>query len=648
MEVAGKMPDLKTLMAPAAFVLAAFLALAAAFGAVAVVERVNTRAISAALAGAQITWATPRADGLNVHLSGEAPSEAARIQALRVAAQASEAALLRDELTVAARQATVAPVFRIEIMRNNYDLSLIGLVPVAYGDQVLIDRLQDMSEAFEVADMLQTADHAIPAGWANAVDFALEALQIVPVAQLSVTAGRIEVHALVDSAEERAALEQRLRALQPRDQVVMLDLVAPRPLVSPYPFRFRLGEGGGSLDACAADTEAAQERILTAARAAGAQGRLSCQLALGAPSARWAVAVEQSLGTLSAIGRGTLAISDAEVLLSVPHDVPQDQLDRAVGRLERQLPEVFTLTAERLPAPDDQPQEAALRPELRASLSAEGQVRIDGRLPEPRIRAAVEGFARARFGQGAVQVETRLDPDLPPGWSVRALAALEALAELHNGDVTLQPDMLSIRGVSGNPDVGTQVSSILTAALGGAQGLTIDVRYDEALDPVAQAPTPENCEARIREISAERKITFDPGSARLNEASRQTLDQIAEVLQECGELPLEVAGHTDSQGRAQTNLALSQQRAEAVIDALLQRRVLVASMVARGYGAERPIADNGTEAGRELNRRIEFTLIRPEPEPEPRDPALEAELVFEGGPPPEGAIRPRPRPAPQN
>ena len=642
------MPDLRTLMTPVAFVLAALLAVTAAYVAALGVERINRNAILAALTEAGITWAEPRANGLSVQLSGLAPNEAARIQALRVAAEASEAALVRDDITVAARQAVVAPVFRIEMMRNNDDLSLIGLVPAAYGDQVLIDRLQDISARFEVADMLQTANHAIPPGWENAIDFALQAVEIVPVAQFSVTAGRIEVHALVQSVEERTTLEQRLRALQPRDQVVILDLVAPRPLVSPYPFRFRLGEGGGSLDACAADTEAAQERILTAARAAGARGRLSCQLALGAPSARWAVAVEQSLGALGAIGQGTLAISDVQVLLTVPHDVPQDQLDRAVGRLERQLPEVFTLSAERLPAPDDQTQQAELRPELRASLSAEGQVRINGRLPEPRIRAAVEGFARARFGQGAVQVETRLDPDLPPGWSVRALAALEALAELHSGDVTVQPDTLRIRGVSGNPDVGTQVSSILTAALGGAQGLSIDVRYDEALDPVAQAPTPENCEARIRQISTERKITFAPGSARLNEDSRQTLDQIAEVLQECGELPLEVAGHTDSQGRAQTNLALSQQRAEAVIDALLQRRVLVASMVARGYGAERPIADNATEAGREANRRIEFTLIRPEPEPAPRDPALEAELVFDGAPPPDGAILPRPRPAPQD
>ena len=57
------------------------------------------------------------------------------------------------------------------------------------------------------------------------------------------------------------------------------------------------------------------------------------------------------------------------------------------------------------------------------------------------------------------------------------------------------------------------------------------------------------------------------------------------------------------------NLTLSQTRAEAVIDALLSRRVLTKSLVAKGYGETSPIADNKTEEGREANRRIEFQLI---------------------------------------
>ena len=75
---------------------------------------------------------------------------------------------------------------------------------------------------------------------------------------------------------------------------------------------------------------------------------------------------------------------------------------------------------------------------------------------------------------------------------------------------------------------------------------------------------------------------------------------------------MEIGGHTDSQGREIMNERLSQDRAQAVLNALRERRILTSSFTAKGYGESEPIADNDTEAGREANRRIEFRLIRPE------------------------------------
>ena len=77
---------------------------------------------------------------------------------------------------------------------------------------------------------------------------------------------------------------------------------------------------------------------------------------------------------------------------------------------------------------------------------------------------------------------------------------------------------------------------------------------------------------------------------------------------------MEIGGFTDSQGREEMNQALSQNRAQAVLNALLARRVLTTNLVAHGYGEAKPIADNDTEEGREANRRIEFRLILPEEE----------------------------------
>jgi len=108
---------------------------------------------------------------------------------------------------------------------------------------------------------------------------------------------------------------------------------------------------------------------------------------------------------------------------------------------------------------------------------------------------------------------------------------------------------------------------------------------------------------------------FDAIEAKLEElkAKRpEIMNRIAEILKECGEISMEIAGHTDSQGREVMNERLSRQRAQAVLNELRMRRVLTASISAVGYGESQPIADNGTEEGRAANRRIEFNVITPE------------------------------------
>ncbi len=639
------MPRLTPYLPWAVFAGAALLSLLAAALLGGTVEQQTRADLEAAFVQERMTWVEVETDGLRVHLSGTAPDEPARLAALRLAGGVVHSARLRDSIEAENTAGTVAPVFRIEALRNHDQISVIGLVPLAQGETAIIERLTAIEADIAVADMLQSADHPIPPGWELAVDYALGVLARLPVAQVSVSAGRIEVQALVESAETRQRLEAELRATAPRDKVVMIELEAPRPVIAPFVFRFVLEEDTARLEACSADSDSDRDQILRAVRNAGASDRLSCTIGMGIPSPRWAQAVELGVTTLAGLGEGSVSFSDTDVALTVPHEVDQDAFDRAVGRMETRLPEAFTLTALRRDPEPGTETEAGARPELSATLDAEGAVLIAGRVPDERIRSAVGAFARARFGSEAVTLEARLDPDLPSGWSVRVLTALEALAELHTGTVTVRADRVDLAGVSGNPDASDQVTRVLTEGLGQEARIAIRVRYDEELDPVAQAPTPARCEARIGAILERRMITFAPGSARLDADSRATLDDIAEVLRECGELPLEIAGYTDSQGRAETNLRLSQERAEAVVNALLERRVLVAGMVARGYGQDNPIADNATAAGREANRRIEISLIRGEDEPIARDPEREADLVFEPQTPGENDIRPTARPA---
>lgn len=135
--------------------------------------------------------------------------------------------------------------------------------------------------------------------------------------------------------------------------------------------------------------------------------------------------------------------------------------------------------------------------------------------------------------------------------------------------------------------------------------------YLEELDPLARMLNGEECVAEITDLASQNKIKFEPGSATLDGDSRDTVQAIAEVFERCLEAPIEIGGHTDSQGREEMNLNLSKGRAEAVLTALRGARVKLKSLTAEGYGETQPIADNGTEEGREANRRIEFRLVTP-------------------------------------
>lgn len=128
---------------------------------------------------------------------------------------------------------------------------------------------------------------------------------------------------------------------------------------------------------------------------------------------------------------------------------------------------------------------------------------------------------------------------------------------------------------------------------------------------VAARALPENaaaCVKNAQDLLDKRKITFNPGSADIDSDSAGVVAGLAAVLKQCPGLPLEISGHTDSQGTARNNKTLSQQRAEAVVTALKSAGVDVGQMTAMGYGEEKPIADNGSEEGRETNRRIEVAL----------------------------------------
>ena len=104
-------------------------------------------------------------------------------------------------------------------------------------------------------------------------------------------------------------------------------------------------------------------------------------------------------------------------------------------------------------------------------------------------------------------------------------------------------------------------------------------------------------------------VTFATDSSDLRPAFFGVLGSVGKVLTEFDQTVVEVAGHTDSTGSDSHNLGLSQRRANTVGEYLYTQGIMDQRIISVGMGEHHPVADNATEDGRQMNRRVEITLV---------------------------------------
>jgi len=607
------MSRLPTVIATACFAVAGAAAWGTAHFGADWIETRSVQALDKVFAQEALDWVEVYPDGLILNVTGTAPSEAARFRAITVAGTVVGSGRIVDAMDVVDPESITPPRFSLEILRNDMGISLIGLVPSDGGRAQLSEGLANLGAEVPVTDMVEQTARDVPENWADAVDFALRSLRDLPRSKISVSKDRVEITAIADSAEQKATLEAAIARRAPAGIALVMSISAPRPVITPFTLRFTKDGDAVAFDACSADTDAARDQIVRAAAGVGFEGKADCVVGLGVPSASWADAVSLGIAALDDLGGGTITFSDADVTLIAADTTPQSTFDRTIGQLESDLPDVFSLHSVLPPKPESSAAQAEV-PEFVATRSPEGIVQMRGRLSDVAQEAAVLSFARAHFGSEDTYIATRQDPELPNGWPARVFAGLEALSHLNNGTLIVQPSTVEVRGDTGSRTARADMSRILSSKLGESADFSVAVIYDELLDPTANIPTPEECVARMNAVLEVKKITFEPGSADIDSSAVDQVEKLAAAFEDCDRIRVEIGGHTDSQGREEMNLNLSQQRADAVRSALVDRGVEPAALQAVGYGETQPIEDNGTEEGREANRRIAFRLI-PNPVP---------------------------------
>jgi len=147
---------------------------------------------------------------------------------------------------------------------------------------------------------------------------------------------------------------------------------------------------------------------------------------------------------------------------------------------------------------------------------------------------------------------------------------------------------------------GTTSATQQTAAVASGSGAALETTGTFSRD---------ECEGRFEILSQSRSLNFPPNTAEITDDASGFLDVLADVVNRCPDMKVEVGGHTDAWGKSAWNLELSRLRAVAVAKYLISKGASQSRLVAVGYGETSPLVDNNTPENRAKNRRIEFQVL---------------------------------------
>jgi OOP family OmpA-OmpF porin len=336
-------------------------------------------------------------------------------------------------------------------------------------------------------------------------------------------------------------------------------------------------------------------RLLDAARASlsGVDVTDHMGLSRGAP-ARFDAAALLLIDQIGKLKDGKITISDTQVSLS---GMARDLGGReAIAAALKNLPEGFSVAANEIKAPPYIFQ--AYKDPVAVTLTLTGYV------PDNNVHAALVAAAGRKFFSEKAVDNLKASVGAPAGFANAVIPALGALSRLSTGTLVVSDREVKLSG-----------DALYEAAAGQIRaGLTKDIpqgwqaKAEISVKPAAAPVDATVCQQLFSDLLGRGKIRFESGRATIDPDSAGLLDRLIETALRCPTANIEIAGHTDTDGDDGFNKALSEKRAQAVVDYLVKAGLPADRFKATGYGSLQPVASNDSDEGKAQNRRIEFVV----------------------------------------
>lgn len=257
----------------------------------------------------------------------------------------------------------------------------------------------------------------------------------------------------------------------------------------------------------------------------------------------------------------------------------------------------------------------------------DGKVTLTGVVPSKEAKASLLTATKAKFPSQNVIDEMRIAGGVPSGnWTGMVTMAISQLSSLDYGKAQMRGNVLTLEGGTSSPRVAASIKEAfenVSAGYNARDIITVDLPEVEPAPPAPQKPSapaavivPQEaqaeidlCQDRIDSIMTGQTINFKTGSAQVYPQPNPLIMALAGVAKECPSARIVIAGHTDSMGDPEKNKVLSEARAKAIVNLLVDEEIESSKLSAEGFGASVPIADNSTPEGRRANRRIEFRVL---------------------------------------